>query len=129
MKRTNLRSAPSFVRNRVVKGAVLYTSLNVAEAIANTPDAAPIPSLFLSGGKGIRMAGRWVRVALALLEYFELHPEEEAQIIANIKEREQGYSVNSLLKTLRARQRAARLLVKEDMTSWSPVASDTNVSA
>jgi hypothetical protein len=112
-KKIDLRAAPGFARgiNLDAPSRVLYTSRDVAEELARLGNA---PSLLDYGvtrtGKSIWVAGRWVQVALALLEHFELFPDEEREIIANIKEGRPGYRTNSLLETLRARKKATKLL-------------------
>lgn len=96
-----LRAAPGFARgkNLHASGRVLYTTKDVAEYIAALGNA---PRLLEDGG---RAAGKWVQVAMLLLEHFELHPDEEPKIMAGIKSGKPGYRLNSLLKTLRSKSK------------------------
>lgn len=99
-KPSDLRAAPGFARgkNLDAPGAVLYTSRHVAEVLAI---AANAPNFLRSGGKNVTLqAGRWVMVGMALLEHFEEHPYEEAEILQRIKNCERGYGLRPLLKRL-----------------------------
>jgi len=112
-KRCDLRAAPGFARGVGINDSsrVLYSARDVAVVLAEEMSA---PNMLISGGRHApRRASQLVLVALALLEFFEEHPEEKQEMLTNINSCKQGFQIHSLLKTLRSRRsKAYRLMMQ-----------------
>lgn len=124
-KDSDLRAAPGFARgsNLKARNIVLYTSRDVAEALSNI---CGVEGGFLqSGGKDVpRQSSRWIMVAMALLEFFEENPKAEAGTLEAIRDGRPGFTVNSLLKRLRAARKAVRKEAKQNAKSLLAAAGE-----
>lgn len=111
----DIRIAPSFCRVNSLALGVRYTTRNITDAVRELADTNMTVENIKTDGKVRRIANRYVQIALLLAEAFEQGWMEEASTLANIKSCAKGYTLITLMQTLRAKQAAAlKAIVKRE---------------